>query len=350
MWTIILKLIIFLLVLFCALGLVVGWAFSAPGYTGDKSANFDGKYFHNENKAPNGVLVILKWLIFRKPGVWSEPVENTIYPKPKERVMGNDFSITFVNHATVLIQVAGLNILSDPIWSKRCSPVGFYGPKRIREPGVAFDDLPPIDIIIISHNHYDHLDLPTLKKLVKRDKPHIVVGLGIKNYLDKNNITNISELQWWQNINLKNELNLWSVPAQHFSGRGLGDRNKTLWMGFVIESPHAKIYFAGDTGFGPHFSQIHERFGDIDVALLPIGAFLPVPIMHHMHMQPREAIEAAQILHARHSFGIHFGTFPLADDGQHEPLEELKKAQALMSAPHSFEVLDFGERRDFPKL
>lgn len=343
----ILKIIFFLLTLSCALLLLTGWVFSAPGYTGDISANFDGKYFHNENKAHNGVFVVLKWLLFRKPGAWSEPLNNNIYPKPQARVLEDKFSVTFVNHATVLIQVAGINILTDPIWSQRCSPVSFFGPKRIREPGISFDDLPPIDIIIISHNHYDHLDLPTLQKLVKRDKPKIIVGLGIKAYLDKNNITNANELQWWQHINLKRDLKLWSVPAQHFSGRGLGDRNKTLWMGFLISSPQAKIYFAGDTGFGPHFGQIHERFGDIDVALLPIGAFLPVPIMRHMHMQPREALEAALVLHAKASFAIHFGTFPLADDGQHEPLEELKKAQALMSNPPHFEALDFGERRDF---
>ena len=302
-------------------------------------SNFDGKYFHNENNIHNGVLVIFKWLLFRKPQAWSD-VTNNSYPKPKKRVFEKDFSITFINHATVLIQIAGTNILSDPIWSQRCSPVSFFGPKRIREPGVAFDDLPPIDLVIISHNHYDHLDLPTLEKLVKRDNPHIIVGLGIKKFLEKNNIKNTTELQWWQNISPNAGLNLWSVPAQHFSGRGLGDRNKTLWMGFVIESPYAKIYFAGDTGFGPHFSQIHERFGDIDIALLPIGAFRPVSVMQHMHMQPQEALKAAQILGARHSFGIHFGTFPLADDAQDEPVQELKRAHSRpLSAILKFLIL-----------
>jgi L-ascorbate metabolism protein UlaG (beta-lactamase superfamily) len=347
MWTM-LKLLCSLLVLFLVLAFSIGWALSAPGYAGVKSANFDGKYFYNENKAHNGVLVILKWLLFRKPGPWSAsaPAAHTTYPKPKERIGGQNFSITFVNHATVLIQIAGVNILTDPIWSDRCSPVAFFGPKRVRDPGINFEDLPPIDFVLISHNHYDHLDLPTLDKLVKRDDPDIIVGLGIKKYLEKYNITKVSELQWWHKLDFGG-LNLWSVPAQHFSGRGLGDRNKTLWMGFVIESPHAKIYFAGDTGFGPHFQQIHEHFGDIDIALLPIGAFLPVAIMQHMHMQPREALEAAHILGARHSFAIHFGTFPLADDAQNEPVEELQKAQALLLEARPFEVLDFGEQRDF---
>jgi len=347
MWTFILKLLIFLLVIFFILALALGWYFSAPGYTGAQQANFDGKKFHNENKVHNGVFVILKWLLFRQPGAWSDVVSNNSYPAPEKRLDHDRARVTFVNHATVLIQVAGINILSDPIWSERCSPVSFFGPKRVREPGVAFDQLPPIDIVIISHNHYDHLDLPTLRRLVERDQPQIVVGLGIKNYLEKNNVSNVFELQWWEHINLTSDLSLYSVPAQHFSGRGLGDRNKTLWMGFVIKSPHAKIYFAGDTGFGPHFRQIHEKFGDIDVALLPIGAFLPVPIMYHMHMQPSEALEAARLLKARASFGIHFGTFPLADDAEHEPIEELEKAKALAQhAPH-FEVLDFGEHRDF---
>jgi L-ascorbate metabolism protein UlaG (beta-lactamase superfamily) len=333
------------LVIFCMSAIALGWFFAAPGHSGALSENFDGKYFHNEVEVHNGLITIFRWLIFRKPGAWTR-ITNKSYEKPVDN-MYNKYRITFVNHSTMLIQVAGINILSDPIWSERCSPVSFAGPQRMRDPGVAFKELPKINLILISHNHYDHLDIPTLRKLVKRDDPLILVGLGIKKFLAKKNITKVFELDWWQEHNFAKDIAIFGVPAQHFSGRGIGDRNKTLWLGFVIKTKEAQIYFAGDTGFGPHFSQIYNKFGAIDLALLPIGAFLPIAVMRHMHMQPSEALKAAEILKARHSVGIHFGTFPLADDAQTQPLEELARAKALGAHESNFEVLDFGEHREY---
>lgn len=341
------KTIACVLAIFVLLLMGFGWYFSAPAYEGATTAHFDGRVFRNEVHRERSFWRFLSWITTRKPGMWSDSHVNKAFAKPESRVMTKAIRTTFVNHATVLIQVAGVNILTDPIWSERCSPVSFAGPKRVRAPGVRFDDLPPIDIIIVSHNHYDHLDLETLQRLRERDNPQIFVGLGNKLLLEKHGFHKVTELDWWDHKNLQSGLKLWSVPAQHFSGRGLVDRNKTLWTGFVIESPNGVIFFAGDTGFGPHFGQIHERFGDVTVAVLPIGAFMPREIMRHMHMNPDEALQAAQVLRARHSIGVHFGTFRLADDAEDEPIVELKKAQPKFAHGSWFLVLDFGESRDF---
>lgn len=333
-----------------ALGLIIivglGWYFSAPAYEGPVSDHFDGKRFHNKTTRPNGFGNFLKWMVSRKPGTWSELRENKAYPSPEARVQGERYRVTFINHATFLIQIDGLNILTDPIWSERCSPVSFFGPKRVRAPGVAFDDLPRIDVVLISHNHYDHLDLDTLKKLWLRDKPRIIAGLGNEAFLKKHGIAS-NDLDWWEELSLGSGRKLYAVPAQHFSNRGLNDRNKTLWIGFVIEAPGAKIYFAGDTGFGEHFQNIRDRFGPIDLALLPIGAFIPTWFMHFVHISPEEALKAAAILEAQQSIGMHFGTFRLADDAEDEPLRELARAKALLGG--NLHALDFGQHEDFIK-
>jgi len=346
MW-LLLKTILIALLLFIVGVLFLGWYFSAPPYRGPLSDHFDGQRFHNENVATNGMWKFFKWMMNRKPGEWPAYRENNSYPPPESRIDGDHFRITFINHSTLLVQINGLNILTDPIWSERCSPISFMGPKRVRLPGISFDDLPTIDIILISHNHYDHLDIETLQRLWERDHPRIFAGLGNKALLEKYGITS-TELDWWQNIPLNEELSLWATPAQHFSNRGLFDRNKTLWMGFLIETKGAKIYFAGDTGFGNHFQEIYHRFGSIDVALLPIGAFIPIWFMKYAHISPSEALEAAKILHARHSIGIHFGTFALADDAEDEPMIELARAKEE-DGSHNLNVLEFGQHQEFVK-
>lgn len=221
------------------------------------------------------------------------------------------------------------------------------GPKRVRIPGIRFEDLPPIDVVVVSHNHYDHLDLPTLKRLFSQHNPVIYVGLGNKRLLEKSGIKKVRELDWWQGVSLSDCLRLTCVPSQHFSGRGLFDRNKTLWAGFVFEGQGGLIYFAGDTGLGPHFQQIADRFGKMRLALLPIGAFLPRWFMFPTHLSPSDALEAHFILDAQTSIAMHFGTFQLGDDGRTEAIDLLTNIIAETNMEETqFLILDSGEGRD----
>jgi L-ascorbate metabolism protein UlaG (beta-lactamase superfamily) len=168
--------------------------------------------------------------------------------------------VTFINHATVLIQMDGLNILTDPIWSERASPVRWAGPRRHRAAGLRFEDLPPIDLVLISHNHYDHLDIETLVRLRAEHRPHFVTGLGNRAFLKAREILDVTELDWWEAANVSDELSVTCVPAKHFSGRGLSDADATLWCGYVVQGSEGNVYFAGDTGMGSHFAEINNGF------------------------------------------------------------------------------------------
>jgi L-ascorbate metabolism protein UlaG (beta-lactamase superfamily) len=312
------------------------------------TARRNGKRFLNDEVTHHRTLIeVMKWQRQRDPGPWRELRDVERFPAPPARVE-RGIRVTFVNHATVLLQVDGLNILTDPIWSNRCSPVPWVGPKRYRPPGVSFEDLPPIDLVLLSHNHYDHLDAPTLTRLRKAHQPPVYAGLGNRPVLERLGLRS-HEMDWWQSIELRDGIRLTAVPARHFSGRSLRDRDQTLWMGFVLETPSGSIYFAGDTGWGDHFAQVHERFGPIDVALLPIGAYRPRWFMRRVHISPEEAVEAAAVMRARFCVPIHYGTFKLADDGQQEPVRDLRRALAAYpDFPGEFRVLDFGEGEDIP--
>jgi L-ascorbate metabolism protein UlaG (beta-lactamase superfamily) len=324
--------------------------FSAPRYAGE-SPNFDGERFVNQLPIDHaGVGKFIRWQLTSDSGPFELVEDAAAGPPPPERIGGGAMRVTFVGHATLLVQTAALNILTDPIWSERSSPVGFVGPKRVRPPGVRFEELPPIDLVLISHNHYDHLDVPTLKRLYQRDRPRIVVGLGNALLLGGEGIDNVTELDWWQRAEITREVGVVSVPAQHFSGRGLCDRDGTLWTGYVVTTPRGSIYFAGDTGYGPHFRQIRERLGAPRLALLPIGAYLPRWFMQNIHISPDEAVQAHLELGAHHSVGMHFGTFPLADEGRDEAPERLAEALAAQGVERErFWVLGFGEGRDVPE-
>ena len=289
--------------------------FSAPRYRGPKSDHFDGKRFLNLRPTRHaGFLDLIKWLTHREPGQWSRWREVT--PSvPPERVDG--LRVTWVNHSTMLVQVANVNILTDPIWSARCSPVSWAGPRRHHAPGIRFEDLPPIDAVLISHNHYDHLDVPTLRRL---NRKHTFVGLGNAAF-----VKGATDLDWWESVPLTNDVRVHCVPAQHFSSRGVTDRDANLWCGFVLETPRGSIYFAGDTGYGPHFAMIRERFGAMALALLPIGAYRPEWFMCSVHISPRDAVRAARELGAAVSIPMHYFTFHLGDDGQDEPAEVLRR-------------------------
>ena len=334
------------------LGFGVGCcAFSAPRYHGPRSDHFDGERFRNVGDAnPRGWTAFWKWMLHRQRGPWRPWTDSPPGPPPPRRVDEGAIRVTFVNHATTLIQLDGLNVLTDPIWSDRASPVAFAGPRRVRPPGIRFEDLPPIDAVLVSHNHYDHLDVPTLRRLESSFHAPVFAALGNGSFLVEKGIARVRELDWWQSVDLHNGVRLWAVPVQHFSGRGVCDRNGTLWTGYVLQGKGGPVFFAGDTGFGPHFQSVRARFGPVALALLPIGAFRPEWFMGPVHMSPDEAVNAHRVLEARQSVAMHFGTFNLTDDGQDEPVEKLRAALEREHIPESaFRVLGFGEGLDVPR-
>jgi len=255
----------------------------------------------------------------------------------------DDVVVTFVGHATFLIQVAGINLLTDPVYSERASPVSFAGPHRVRAPGVRFDDLPAISLVLLSHNHYDHCDLGTLRALDRRFQPRLVAPIGNGRLLRSAGIHQVEEIDWWQSASAA-PLPVTLTPAQHFSARSMFDRNRALWGGFLIETGGRRILFAGDSGYGPHWREIARRLGPFDLALLPIGAYEPRWFMKDIHMNPAEAVQAHFDLGARQSIAMHFGTFQLTPEGFDEPVRELATAlrQRGVSA-EQFRTVDVGE-------
>jgi L-ascorbate metabolism protein UlaG (beta-lactamase superfamily) len=322
-------------------------------YRGPASDHFDGRRFHNPGTVRQGGLFpFLRWQLARLlggAGPWPRWIDVPPGPRPPERVAGTALRVTFVNHSTVLLQTGGLNVLTDPMWSERASPVPWAGPRRHRPPGLRFEDLPAIDIVLISHNHYDHLDVPTLRRLARERAPRFVTGLGNGSLLAAHGIGPVTETDWWQEAPAADGVRLTCVPARHSSGRGLRDRGATLWCGYVLKGPAGVVYFAGDTGFGPHFEEIARRCGAPRLALLPIGAYLPRWFMAPVHMNPGEALEAHRLLGARTSLALHFGTFRIADDADGQAVAELRAAQARAGeGTRNFWVLNPGEGRDVP--
>ena len=301
--------------------------------------HFDGKHFFNPGAAEaRGLLDVLRWKLTSRAEPSPPFVSDVEQSKPPARVEGNELRVTLINHSTALLQQSGVNILTDPVWSERVSPFTWIGPRRRRQPGVASQDLPPIDIVLISHDHYDHCDLATLERLAQRSQPQFIVPSGVSSRLRSRGIGPIHELDWGESASLA-QTAVHCVPALHFSGRSLSDRNRTLWCGYMIESLNRMVYFAGDTGFGWHFAAIRERFGAPRLALLPIGAYEPRWFMKPVHMSPHDAVRAHEILDAQTSVAIHHGTFQLADDGIDTPRRELR----ALGASGSFLVLNNGE-------
>src|SRR6266513_572097 len=285
--------------------------------------HFDGKRFFNPD-APQvpGFRDVIRWKLTSRPEPSPSFIPDGEPSQPPPRVNGNALRVTLVNHSTVLLQQRGSNILTDPIWSERASPLSWIGPRRRRKPGVSWEDLPPIDLVLISHNHYDHMDLPTLRRLAARGGSTFIVPACGARLLRSKNIGPVHELDWGESLSLPN-FTVHCVPALHFSARGIWDRNLTLWCGYLIESQQRLVYFAGDTAFGPHFAQIREKFGPPHLALLPIGAYQPRWFMAPVHMGPDEAVRAHEILGAKNSIATHHGTFQLTDEGIDTPKREL---------------------------
>ena len=305
--------------------------------------HFDGKRFFNPD-APQvpGFRDVIRWKLTSRPEPSPSFIPDVEPSQPPPRVNGNALRVTLVNHSTVLLQQRGSNILTDPIWSERASPLSWIGPRRRRKPGVSWEDLPPIDLVLISHNHYDHMDLPTLRRLAARGGSTFIVPACGARLLRSKNIGPVHELDWGESFSFP-DFTIHSVPAMHFSSRAIFDRNRTLWCGYMIESHHRCVYFAGDTAFGNHFAQIRERFGSPDLALLPIGAYEPRWFMSSVHMAPEEAARAHEILGAVTSIAIHHGTFQLSDEEIDRP-----KKQLLACAKNSFLVLNNGEFEEIP--
>jgi L-ascorbate metabolism protein UlaG (beta-lactamase superfamily) len=307
------------------------------------NAPFDGVKFDNiEPFDDKGIFDLLSWKMgsMSESTPWPDEIDAKQFKSSSQRSVKP--IVTVINHASVLIQVDNLNILTDPHYSLRASPVQFAGPKRVVKPGIAFDDLPPIDIVLISHNHYDHLDLDTLTRLKNRDAPKFVAGLKTKSFLEDNGITPAIDLDWWKSI-AANKTKITFVPSQHWSARGIFDKREMLWGGFYIENSY-KIYFAGDTGYGKFFKTIKEKLGAPDLSLIPIGAYEPRWFMKDAHLNPKDALQAFKDLESKKMIGIHFGTFKLTDEGYNDPIETLhEEIKSLNIDPLKVIVPTFGK-------
>ena len=254
----------------------------------------------------------------------------------QKRVYGNKIAVTYINHSTILIQTSGINIVTDPIWSSHAGPFGKFGVERSIYPGVDINDLPPIDLILISHSHYDHLDNPTITTLTKIQNPKIIMGLGVARYIDYCSVKNDNcyELNWWENSSFAG-VSFHFVPAYHWSSRYIFDKNTSLWGGFVIDNNQDKIYFAGDTGFadGKIFKDIKSKYGEFILSLLPIGAYKPDWFFQTMHTSPAQAVEVFKIINSTYMIPVHYDTFELTDDKYDDPLSDLTKAIKLEKIP-----------------
>lgn len=317
-------------------------------YKGPRSDHFDGQRFFNPGgERSRSFVEFLHWQLTKRAVPWPEVYPSPFLDAPPARVGKRGLRISFVGHATFLIQIAGHNILTDPIWSQRASPVPFAGPRRYNPPGIPFDRLPRIDTVLISHNHYDHLDLPTLVHLWERDRPRIVVPLGNDTIIRTHdpNLA-VTALDWGNRIALAPDLQVFVEPAHHWSARATNDRNHALWASFVLRGGDRSVYFAGDTGFGGgrHFQAIAGRHPGLDIALLPIGAYEPRWFMAPYHMNPEDAVHAFRILKARSALGFHWGTFRLTDEGVDQPPQDLAAAlQAGKIAAHRFVAMRPGQ-------
>jgi L-ascorbate metabolism protein UlaG (beta-lactamase superfamily) len=253
-------------------------------------------------------------------------------------------TVTWVGHSTLLVQLDGVNVLTDPQWSDRASPVSWAGPRRVTSPGLRFEDLPPIHLVLISHDHYDHLDVATVRRLAAVHRPRFLVPLGLKAWFAGLGIHDVEELDWWDERKV-GPLRVTCVPAQHFSGRTLWDRNRRLWSGWVVAGSR-RLYFAGDTAYFDGFRAIGERLGPFDLAAIPIGAYLPAVIMRPSHTTPEEAVQALEDVQGRRMVPIHWGTFDLAEEPIEEPPERLQaEVRRRGLEPGRLMLLRHGETR-----
>ncbi len=336
------------LVTIFAAGGVMAWLrqMSSGVYTGPVSDHFDGTRFVGPYAVEgNGSLAFWRWQFTKERAKWPEHVDNRFSDKPPVRV-ADGIRVSFVGHASYLIQTGGLNILIDPVWSERASPVAFAGPKRVRAPGIAFDDLPPIDVVLITHGHYDHLDVDTLARLSQRHQPRIVAPLGQDATIKQgDSAANVTTLDWHDGAALNDKVKITLVPTKHWTARGLYDRNKALWGGYVIETPAGRVYHVTDTGYDDAlFRETRDRYGPFALAIIPIGAYEPRWFMREQHVNPEEAVKVFQDCGAQQALAYHFGTFQLTDESFDAPVEALRAACAASGIPaEKFRALEPGD-------
>jgi L-ascorbate metabolism protein UlaG (beta-lactamase superfamily) len=278
---------------------------------------------------------------------WPDWAPSPYTDHPPMRVEGTAWRISYVGHASWLVQAAGVNLLLDPIWSQRASPFRGIGPKRVNDPGVAFADLPPIDVVLVSHAHYDHLDLATLSRLVAAHRPRVITPLGNDTIIRNHDRSIVAEAcDWDQRVTIGAEVAVTPVPTRHWSARNLSDRNMSLWASFVIEAPGGRIYFVADSGYGDgaHFRHARDRYGPFNLTILPIGAYEPRWFMRDQHMNPAEAVQAFLDCGAETALASHYGTFQLTDEAIEAPVLALADAlSAAGIAPERFSALRPGQ-------
>ena len=316
--------------------------------TSRRSDHFDGKRFFNPSLANGRSISAAPKMLAEPRSPWptSIPVQQRT---PQRHVESAWATITFIGHSTFLIQTATASILTDPVFSERASPLSFIGPRRVRRAAVSIDDLPAVDIVLLSHNHYDHCDLSSLKKIRRRFDPLLITPLHNGRLARTAGFRRVEELDWWERATTA-RVPITVAPAQHFSARTPFDRNHALWGSFIVEVGDRRLFFAGDSGYASHFAEIRERFGAIDLALLPIGAYEPRWFMKDIHMNPDEAVQAHLDLAAVRSVGMHFGTFRLTTEAIDEPTRALDRAKRDRGLDHdAFATLDFGESMQLPR-
>lgn len=314
----------------------------------------EGRFENPIGELPHGsIMVRLPFFLRRivgsfrdRPGAPERVANDGSYLR--ENAKNSSPTVTWIGHATMLVQMDGVTFLTDPIWSDAPSPVSFAGPRRFVPPGVAIEDLPPIDFVVVSHNHYDHTDLPTLVALAARNPDtRFFVPLENGELLRENDVANVEELDWGDSVEYGG-VRIHCLPAQHWSKRGLGDNRKALWSSWAVVGPERRFFFAGDTGYFDGFAQIGAMLGPFDLVAVPIGAYEPVAMMKWSHMNPEEAVQAALDLKTRKAVAMHYGTFDLSDEPLDEPpsrFQEAAEAKAL--GEEAAWLLRIGETRPF---
>jgi L-ascorbate metabolism protein UlaG (beta-lactamase superfamily) len=321
-----------------------------PYYSGPISDHFNGLTFYapgRQNLAPKSRVDLLKWQFGGGKQAWPAAYPSPFQDKPPQRV-SSGMRVLLIGHAGYLIQTGGLNILIDPVWSDRASPVSFAGPKRVNAPAIPMNDLPPIDAILVTHNHYDHMDVTSLSALVSKFQPRLIVPLGNDVILREADpiLANATAHDWGDTITLADQVKVTLEPTLHWSARGISDRSMALWCNFVIESNSGRIYACGDTGYDANsiFPAMKSKYGGFQLALLPIGAYEPRWFMRQEHMNPEEAVTVMQELGAEQAIGHHWGTFPLTNEGVEQPKQDLAIAlKAKNIAPEKFVAFQPGQ-------
>jgi L-ascorbate metabolism protein UlaG (beta-lactamase superfamily) len=319
-------------------------------YSGPVSDHFDGeRFFDPDGVPPKSLRQVLRWQFGRgrKRAIWPEWAPSSHADTPPGRVDGDTVRLSFVGHVSWLIQTAGLNILVDPVWSERASPFAFAGPKRRNDPGIAFEALPEIHVVLVSHGHYDHLDRTTLSRLAASFAPRVITPLGNDVAMrEANGAIKAEVFDWHERVELGDRVAVTLVPTRHWSARGLFDRNRALWASFVLETPAGKIYIVCDSGYGEgkHFRRVAEAHGPLRLAILPIGAYEPRWFMRDQHMNPSDAIKALADCGAAQALAHHHGTFQLTDEAIDAPATALQAALDDANLPREkFAVLKPGQ-------